>query len=430
MTLSRLARRLDLPSRRDFLARAAGLLGVSLLAPAFAGDPAVATPGLLRRPTAKKAIYLYMAGGMSHLDTFDLKPGSPVQGPVEAIATRADGIRISQHLPLLAQQMHHVAVINSLTSTQGAHEQGQYFVHTSYAPRATITHPALGAWLSSESPRLNARLPPNVVIGGASRHPGAGFLEPRHAPLPIGDAKAGLQHSTRPAGVDAARAERRLSAAEALNAEFRQRYANPSVTAYHQLYAEALALMQSEDLAAFDITQEPAELSESYGDTSFGRGCLLARRLVEHDVRFVEVQLGGWDTHVDNHERVAEQCAELDAALATLLGDLHRRGLLEETLVVLATEFGRTPDFNPNDGRDHHPAVFTGLLAGGGVKGGQRHGASDERGHRVAQSPVTIPDFNATIAYALGLPIAKTITAANGRPFTIADKGRPVTAVF
>jgi len=427
--------RLDPLSRRDLLIGGAkALLGVGLLnlfaaAPAWA-DPDPATVGAAPRPTAKNVIYLYMAGGMSHLDTFDPKPGSVTQGPVKAIATAADGVQISEYLPKLAPLMKHVAVLRSLTSTQGAHEQGNYFMHTSYAQRGTIRHPALGAWLSHLAGRTNGTLPANVAINAGSQHPGAGFLESRYAPLPLGNPAAGLQYSALPAGIDQERFDRRMELRQRLDASFQQRFDQRQVRAYRDLYEEAVQLMNSKDLAAFDLTKEPEALRDAYGDHQFGQGCLLARRLIEHDVRFVEVALGGWDTHDDNFDRVQTQAGILDTALSTLFTDLSSRGLLDETLVVVATEFGRSPVINGNQGRDHHPKVFSGLLAGGGIRGGRAWGASDERGHAPAADAVQVPDFNATIAYALGLPTDKVVIAPNGRPFTIADKGAPLAALF
>ena len=434
--LERSARRLDELNRRQFLARMAKLsLGVSFglgcgqqLAAAVYSDPVA---GLVRRPTARNVIYLFMSGGMSHLDTFDTKPDlAEVQGPVRSIATRADGVRVSQYLPLLAQQMGHVAVINSMTSNQGAHEPGQYFMHTSYQQRGTIRHPAMGAWIMELSGRSNTTLPGNVVISGGSNHPGAGYMEARFAPLSMGKPEAGLEHSSLPKGVDDERFDRRRELADRLNKRFEEQFDQRQVRAYRDLYDEAVHLMRSRDLAAFDLGAEDERIRASYGTGNFGQGCLLARRLVEHDVRFVEVNLGGWDTHNDNFDRVEEKCQELDRALAALLADLNRRGLLSETLVVLATEFGRTPRITDDMGRDHHPAAFSCLLAGGGINGGQIYGQSDERGGLVADKPVTIPDFNATIAYALGLPIEKVIHSSTGRPFTVAHKGKPLTALF
>jgi uncharacterized protein (DUF1501 family) len=189
-------------------------------------------------------------------------------------------------------------------------------------------------------------------------------------------------------------------------------------------------MMKSEELKAFDLDAEDNKLREKYGRDRFGQGCLLARRLVEHGVRHVEVTFGSWDTHNANFTRVPELADELDAALSTLLQDLDSRGLLQETLVVLATEFGRTPEINANDGRDHHAPGFSCVLAGGGVSGGQVWGATDENGHKVADGAVSVPDFNATIAYALGLPMDTVLYSPSKRPFTVVDKGKPVTQIF
>lgn len=417
-------------SRRDFLALGArALLGVSFL-PLLPASLRAEEPPSAPRPTARNVIYLYMAGGMSHLDTLDPKTDQRIAGPVKALPTSADGLQFSNYLPKLAKHGHRCAVLRSMTSTQGAHEQGDYYMHTSYTMRGTIRHPALGAWLSLLSGRTNDTLPANVAIGAGSRHPGAGYLESRFAPLPIGKPEAGLQHSGLAPGVDQTRFDRRLQLLQRVNQDFQDSHDLKSVRAYKDLYAEAVQLMASKDLKAFALTEEPEALRDAYGEHQFGQGCLLARRLIEHDVRFVEVQLGGWDTHDDNFDRVQTQAAILDTALSTLLTDLDARGLLDETLVVLASEFGRTPTINGNQGRDHYPKCFSTLLAGGGIKGGTVWGASDERGANVAANPVEVPDFNATIAYALGLALDQVVLAPNGRPFTVADKGKPITALF
>ena len=196
------------------------------------------------------------------------------------------------------------------------------------------------------------------------------------------------------------------------------------------MYRDAVKLMTSEDLKAFDINLEPTDIRETYGDNGFGQGLLLARRLVENNVRFVEVQLGGWDTHSNNFTSVANRAATVDRALSALIGDLEPRGLLDETLIVLATEFGRTPRINQNEGRDHWPRAFSGLMAGGGSKGGQAYGKTDKTGARCAENPVAVPDFNATIATALGLPIGHKLYSPSGRPFKVANSGEPVMDIL
>ncbi len=421
-------------SRRGFLSNAAmSLLGVGALPFLETLASAQEKPGApvpLRPATAKNVIYLFMSGGMTHLDTFDLKPGAATQGPTEAIKTNVDGIQISSHLPNLARHMDKIAIINSLNSTQGAHAQGQYFMHTSYTLRGTIKHPTMGAWLNLMGGRQNPNIPGHVAIGGGN-HASAGFLESRFAPLPIGDPAAGLQDSARASGVSAETFERRLERARAMNREFAAAHDQKDVRAYSDMYDEAVRLMNSKDVEAFDLRKEPDVLRQAYGTSSFGQGCLLARRLVEHNVRFVEVEQGGWDTHNENFESMEEKLPVIDQALSALLSDLDSRGLLEETLVVLATEFGRTPKIvTERMGRNHYPKAFSGLMAGGGIRGGQKYGKTDAGGEEVIENKVSVPDFNATIAYALGLPLDHIVHSPSGRPFTVADKGKPVTAIF
>jgi hypothetical protein len=414
-------------SRRAFVSHAAhaflglGLmpLGQLLAAPARSSSRGEKNTGV------KNVIYLYMGGGMSHMDTFDPKPGTDNAGPVEAIATSADGVRISQYLPNLAGQMDKVAVINSLTSNQGAHSQANYLMHTSYVTRGTIKHPGLGAWMLKLQGAANDTIPGYVAVGGMPAG-GNGFLEAKYSPLVVGNPEAGLQNSKRPEGLSDDQFVHRLKLAERLDRNFRKRYNQKAVRAYDQMYDDALTLMKSKDIRAFDIKREKTRTREMYGMNSFGQGCLLARRLVENNVRYVEVSLGGWDTHIENFNAVEQRCNTLDKALAGLLKDLSDRGLLDTTVVVLATEFGRTPRINQNNGRDHYPRAFSGLLAGGGIKAGQVWGKTNETGEQVAENPVNIPDFNATIAKAVGLPLDKIIYSPSKRPFTVAHKGKPV----
>ncbi|MEM7316638.1 MAG: DUF1501 domain-containing protein [Planctomycetota bacterium] len=424
-----LANQLDGPTRRAFLSGAAKtFLGVGAL-PLLSNmaHGATTTAG----GSAKRVIYLYMGGGMSHLDTFDTKPGAATQGPVESLKTNVSGVRVSEYFPQMAKQMDKVAVINSMNSTQGAHAQGRYFMHTSYFMRGTIKHPDLGAYSSLLLPKMNEMLPSNVKIGGNSSGLGGVFLESKYAALPIGNPEAGLQHSQLPKRITENRFMNRLERVRAMNTSFAKKYNNKSVRAYSGMYDDAVKLMKSEDLKAFDLTKESEATRARYGQDKFGQGVLLARRLVEKDVRFVEVDYGGWDTHVDNFNRVSEKSVILDQALAALLADLQERGMLEDTLVVLATEFGRTPKIvEGRNGRNHYPKAFTCLLAGGGIQGGQVYGKTDSEGREVEEDMVTVPDFNATIAHALGLPLEKEIISPSKRPFKVADEGQPLTQLF
>ncbi len=427
--------RADEVSRRGFMSHAARtLLGVHLL-PMFGPTIAGAAPAARANTVgkAKHVIYLFMSGGMSHVDTFDPKPKKKdIMGKTETIASKADGIQLGHYLKKTAGVMDKACVINSMNSTQGAHEQGSYIMHTSYGLRGTIKHPSLGSWVLRLGGRIHPELPGYVAIDSSPELTGGGFLGAKFAAAPIGNPQEGLKDSKRVAQVSSEDFERRLSLADKLNRRFHDRYANADVKAYEELYREAVSLMDSKDLKAFDLRGEPEATRTLYGPGRFAQGCMLARRLVEHGVRFVEVQLGGWDTHYDNFTGVEGRCREFDQAYAALLTDLEACGKLQETLVVLATEFGRTPEINTdhNGGRDHHPSAFSCVLAGGGVKGGHKHGLTDAAGGKVKDGMVTVQDFNATIAYALGLPHDEVIMSPSRRPFTMADKGKPVTSIF
>jgi len=417
--------------RRSFITGAAktmlGIGAMPMLSQLAAASPAGSTPKIGGK--AKAVIYLYMGGGMSHLDTFDTKPGAETQGPVESIKTSADGVMVSEFFPSMAKQMHNVAVVNSMNSTQGAHAQGRYFMHTSYFQRGTIRHPDLGAWSSRMGERSNKTLPTNVKIGGNSSGLGAGYFESEHSALPIGDPSAGLQYSKLHKGITEDRFASRLKKLNNMNAGFTKKFDIKQARAYASMYDEAVSLMKSKDLAVFDLTQEKDEVRDRYGRGRFGQGCLLARRLVENGVKFIEVDDGGWDTHGNNFERVKEKGAVLDQAMGALLADLEASGLLESTLVVLATEFGRTPKIQTDreNGRNHYPQAFSCLLAGGGIKGGLKYGKTDEEGREVVEDMVSVTNFNATIATCMGISLTKKVTSPSGRPFTIADDGELIS---
>ncbi len=421
-------------TRRQFVSNAArAYLGVHLF-PMLGGTFAsAAVPGKVAGGKAKNVIYLYMSGGMSHVDTFDPKPRKKaIMGKTEAIATKAPGVMVGHYLKKTAGVMDKVCVINSMNSTQGAHEQGSYMMHTSYTLRGTIKHPSLGSWAVMLGGRIHPELPGFVAINSSPEHTGGGFFGAKYAAAPIGSPEQGLLDSHRSSDVSPENFARRLTLADKMNRQFHGRFPNADVKAYEELYREAITLMNSKDLKAFDLKQESQPTRDLYGSGRFAQGCLLARRLVESGVKFVEVELGGWDTHYDNFTGVAGRCAEFDQAYAALITDLDQKGLLDETLVVVATEFGRSPEIKTEhqSGRDHHPSAFSCLLAGGGVKGGIKYGETDASAGKVKQGVVTIPDFNATIAYALGLPYETVIMSPSKRPFKIADKGQPVAELF
>lgn len=410
-------------NRRRFIELAAGsFLGVSASNSFGAAGGKSSFP--LPTDPAKQLIYLYMEGGMSHIDTFDLKTGHDNQGSTRPINTNVDGIRVSSHLPNLARHADKLCIVNSLTSTAGDHEKGNYFMHTSYQQRATIRHPGIGSWYHKLKGKLNPTLPASVFIGRESRfHGSGGFFEPEFEPLAINEPQSGLKYARRL--VDENRFKRRINLANDIDAEFLKRYHSKPIRAYGHMYADAVRLMDSPDLAAFDIHREDENTKSRYGSEPFGQGCLLARRLIERNVRSVEVSFGGWDTHQNNFTSIPELCHTMDQAVAALLDDLKRIGKLDDTVVVLTTEFGRTPQINQNVGRDHYPQAFTSVLAGGGFKGGYIHGKTSEGAEEVIEGSMTIPDFNATIAHALGIPVDHVLYSPTVRPFTVAHKGKP-----
>ncbi len=393
----------------------------------FGETQAAATPP----GKAKHIIYLFMDGAMTHLDTFDPKVGVEEAGETKPIQTRVPGMMFGDRFPKLAYLAGAIAVVRSLSTETGAHDKGKYLMRTSYKQINSIQHPAMGAWMLSEVGRLSTELPGNYVLGGGNRHPGAGFLEPSLSPVPIANASAGLQNTKLPKYLPAELFERRLYLASKFDRVFQnKRQSNGAVEAYNQLYGEAKRLMGSDHLKVFNIKDEPQNIRDAYGNNSLGQGCLLARRLVQSGARFVEINYGGWDMHQDLYNRLDEKAGHVDTALGNLMRDLHSKGLLDETLIVLTTEFGRKPKLNVNAGRDHHPGAFCSLLIGAGIKGGQVYGASDEKGFSVAKDHVSISDFNTTIAAAAGLNTTQERFAPNGRPFKIGGGGEPVTELL
>lgn len=433
--------RLDELSRRSFVQRLARTcLGVSLvpssgaLLPIF-GKEAESGSGNLELP-AKQVIYLYMRGGMSHMDTFDTKPEAPAgyQGPVRTIKTRVDGLFFSHYLPKLADHAPKMAVIRSMTHTQGAHEEGTYKVMTGFETSASLRHPALGSWVARQVTEGHSTLPPYIRLGGLAGHPSSGFLDARYAPVPVLDPSKGLEHTKLQNGDSMTALRRRTSLADRLNAAFMSRYPTDEVKAHVDVYADALKLMTSKDLDAFDLNQEKSQALEAYGNDYFGRGLLLARRLVERGTKFVEVELGGWDTHDDNFNQVESLATRLDNAVSALLTDLEESGLLKRTLVVLTTEFGRTPKIN-DGGRDHHPIAFSSFIAGGKVLGGQAWGKTDATATRVEENPVSVLDFHSTIGALLGIRQDDYVVAGSNGNFNIhggtgARRGKPITALL
>ena len=444
------------PSRRELLqlASAAGLLGsCSGWLPALAQQ-------LADHPQRRRhCVLLWMNGGPSQTDTFDMKPGHPNGGEFKEVATRVPGIRFSEHLPLLAQQADQLAILRGLNTKEGDHGRATYLMRTGHPPGGPLRYPTLGSALSKQLGDDAAELPNYVSIGAAQGfNPEAfspGFLGPRYAAATVGQtnvfeaapesppdaaradnfAQLGLDFLRLPDGVSPSQADARLDLWRSLQGRFLARHSAENAASQHTVYQRALRLLRSKAAAAFDLSQEPDSVREAYGRGRFGQGCLMARRLIEVGVPFVEVALGtepgsvGWDTHQNNFPAVQSLCRQLDAGWATLMRELRERGLLESTTVVWMGEFGRTPTINANAGRDHFPAAWTCVLGGGGIGGGQAHGATSADGREVVDGKVQVGDVLATVCQALGVDPATENTTPVGRPVMIAE-GTPVAAVL
>jgi hypothetical protein len=385
------------------------------------------------RKRGRSFILLWMQGGPSHLDTFDPKPGTENGGDTQAIDTAVPGIRIAASWHETAKVLRELAILRSLTNKEGQHDRATYQLHTGYIPSGSVKHPSLGSNIAREIGPKDLDVPAVVTIGGGRGGAvglgmGAGFLGVDYEPFHVADPNRLPENVA--TGTSEARYRRRLALLGRIEEEFAQRGGEVVVDNHRRIYDKAAKLVLSPKTKAFDLSREPDSVKQKYGNNSFGLGCLLARRLVEAGVTFVEVQHGNWDTHQDNFTRVPELSGQVDPGLAALISDLKERGLLETTLVAWMGEFGRTPRINPRGGRDHYPRVFSAVLAGGGVRGGQVIGASTHDGTAVLHDPVTVPDLFCSICKSLGVDPAKENMSPLGRPMKIVDGGQPVDQLF
>lgn len=413
-------------TRRQFAERcAAGALGLSIIpgSKLLAGER-TGVPQSKAFGKAKSVIWLMLGGGLSHIDSLDPKLGKS-KGPAKAINTSAD-FQVTEYFPKFATVADRVCLIRSMEAKIGVHKPAQYFMRTAYEPRGTIVHPNLGAWGSHYLGRSNKTLPSSVCVNRRSDQAN-GFFPASYAPLAIGDPNQGI-NNVKSIGARSA-ASRRLQLLNRLDSDFRKKFNDKGVNAYNGFYDDALALMKSKELKAFDLSDESEDQRAAYGDNSFGQGCLLARRLVASGVRFVEVKHDGWDHHKALADEMSDIAPVFDQAFATLITDLEQRGMLNSTLVVVATEFGRKPNFD-GDGRSHHPVCFSTALVGGGAKPGFVYGKSDEAGYYVDENAVSVGAFHASIAYAAGMKIGEPATSPSGRPMTVGDGEKPILELF
>jgi hypothetical protein len=409
----------QLPLGRRRLLQLATLTGVSWLTPVAELLARRAERSGPRAP-AQSVILLWLAGGPSQLETFDPHPGTSSAGGTTAIDTAVAGLQLGAGFESLAEQMANVSLVRSLVSKEGDHERGTYVVKTGYRPDPTLVHPSIGAICCHQLPLGPIEIPRHVSILPNQWPARGGFLGNRYDAFKTFDPAEQVPDVA--SRVSAERQSARLRDRAIVDEAFlvgRRRQAG--ATRHGEMIEQAVAMMGSAQLRAFETSEEPAELRTAYGDTPFGRGCLAARRLIEQGVRCVEVTLDGWDTHTNNHEKHRELIKVLDSAYAALLADLRARDLLDRTIVLCGGEFGRTPRLNALDGRDHWPHGFSMALAGGGLRGGQVIGATDPEGGREVADPRGVADVHATVLTALGIDPAHEELSPAGRPIKFSD---------
>jgi hypothetical protein len=376
----------------------------------------------------KSAILLWMGGGPSTIDLWDLKPGAATGGIFKPITTSADGIQICEHLPLMAQQMHHMNIVRSMSTREADHMRGRYYMHTGYVPNPNIEHPSYGSVISHELmssiPQLD--IPPFVSIGGASI--GAGFLGTSYSPFVVNSNGTVRDLDM---GIDQTKLDQRLRMLKTIEDKFVNEKRGDYASDHSKLLTKTVKLMTSSQMEVFKVSKEPKEVQERYGNTGFGRGCLMARRLVEMGVPFIEVDLGGWDNHMDIFKTLQDQkLPELDKAMSALISDLNDRGLLQDTAIIWMGEFGRTPNINGNGGRDHWAKSWSVVVGGAGFKGGMLVGETSSDGKEVITEPYSSQDLMASVLKSLGISLETNFTAKNGRPMRIANSGKLIKELF
>ncbi len=405
---------------------------------------------LVEEKKSRHVILLWMVGGPTQTDTFDMKPGHANGGQFKEIESKVPGLKFSEHLPKLAAMSDKLAIMRGLSTKEGDHGRGTYLMRTGHQPMGPVQYPTIGSSLSKHLAVEESDMPSFVSISPFRQFNqaayGPGFLGPKFAPLTVADSANGVADAptagfaelrvddlTPANGVKPTQVDSRRRIWEKMENQFVAKHPSSATLAHQTVYQRAIRLMQSAAADCFDLTKEPDNIREAYGKGRFGQGCLMARRLIEKGVSFVEVSLGGngigWDTHANNFEQVKTLSSELDAGWSMLMKDLADRGLLESTTILWMGEFGRTPKINPQGGRDHFPAAWTTVLAGGGIKGGQAFGKTDAGGETVEDGKIDVPDLLATLCKAANVdPSAENISEV-GRPIKLAE-GTPVAQVL
>jgi len=414
-------------TRREFVRLTLGT-SVGALAGLAGGLPGVGLQEGTRASRARRLVLLWMAGAPSQLDTFDLKPGAPTGGPFREIETAVPGIRICEHLPQVAQEMRRLSLVRTVHSSDPNHETATYFLHTGYRKAPDTMHPHFASVLVKELGSA-ADLPGCVAIGG-NPPAGSGYLAPETGPVVFDKLSDPTEDVMLAKGITPERLEERWKLLREFEGPFLGSHDDAALEARSRAYERAYRVLTSRRVKAFDVQEEPEKVRRRYGDTPLGRACLMARRLLEAEVRCVEVMFGDWDTHADNFNGHRKLMADLDPACAALVGELAERGLLDETLVVWMGEFGRTPAVNGAEGRDHFTRAWTVMLGGGGVAGGRVVGRTDETGREILERPVSVADLFATVYSCFGIDARKEHLTQAKRPLKILEGGEPVRELF
>jgi hypothetical protein len=418
--------------RRDFLtAGAAGLLGLAL--PDMLRAEAAGDTGNTRTP-ATGVIQIWLSGGPATIDMWDLKPEAPeeIRGEFRPIETDAPGVSITEHMPGLAKVMSHCALIRSLSHTITAHGPGTTYMATGNRPSPALDYPSMGA-LAARVLLSRRGVPPYVTFSAlreGAAGMGAGYLGPAYGPFEVeGEPARGAFQAhgvSLPSGFSPAELESREALRRRFDRGLRALESTDTLTGLDRFHRQAMEMLHSDRVrAALDLGREPDLVRDDYGRTSLGQGALAARRLIEAGARFVTLGVGGWDTHGNNFQALRNRLLPpLDKALAALIRDLNARGLLDETIVLCAGEFGRTPRVNGTAGRDHWARSMAVLLAGGGIPGGAVFGATDERGMAPCRDICSPDDLAATVFRRLGFGPHHEVRSASGRPISIFREGR------
>lgn len=376
---------------------------------------------------ADRVVLLWMSGGMSHIDTFDPKPGRETGGEFEPIKTSSPDIQVSEILPTMAKHMDSATIIRSLSGQEGDHGRASYQLQTAHRITPQMVHPGIGSVVLNEMGKLGD-LPGFISINGRARS--AGYFGQKAEAYFIGRAGEPDPYLSLPTGINEVTSNKRLEILARMNKRYATTTKDKSLLDIDRTYKEAKNFMNSPALKAFDLKEESDSVREAYGETNYGRGVLLARRLLETGVRFVQVNLGGFDTHGNNFESLRALSGIFDPAIGNLMGDLKANGLMERTLVVVLSEFGRTPRINGNTGRDHYPRVFSTMVAGGPFSKGIVWGTSDKDGIAPDENPVTPGDLHASILHSLGVNYQKEMMTPLGRPMMLVPDGKPIAPVL